>query len=520
MKPFGRSRTDFGPSFTAAEQSLLRNCQLGRPTRLASQRPKLRNASHAIRGELVRFLALGGDESAPVHEKGLDLEGAWIDGELNLEGASIATPLVLQNCRFEQELVLRAAVFAIALDLSGSYVPGIRGDGLVCRGDLFLGGGFEAFARVSLKGSTVAGDIDFTKAALRDHPEGALHLSGSEVGGSVYFRKCQFEGPVYLVGAHVCRDIDCADAQFIGTWKDGAQGFSLFLSRARVDGELSFIRTHVSGVNLADARVGLLRDEGDTWGERITLNGFDYKAIAHGSPTGWKMRHHWLKQQKPEHFGQRDHLDKFCPQPWQHLIRVLQSSGHREDAIEIGMQYEAHLRSIGKIGARAEDSKGHTKFERSVLSGAHSLFGLVAGYGYRPMRVVYWILGVWLGCAVLYWWAAIEGVFGPSNPLIFEAPAYAHCSSGGSDPSRNWYRCIDLKGEYSTFSPWAYSLDVLLPVVNLRQEDSWGPIIPSPSTVAIPGGLVRFVIWVENLFGWVCSLLLVATISGFARRRE
>jgi hypothetical protein len=41
-----------------------------------------------IRGAFIRFLLLGGEQLAPIHEKGLMLRGARIDGDIDLEGAA------------------------------------------------------------------------------------------------------------------------------------------------------------------------------------------------------------------------------------------------------------------------------------------------------------------------------------------------------------------------------------------------------------------------------------------------
>jgi hypothetical protein len=91
----------------------------------------------------------------------------------------------------------------------------------------------------------------------------------------------------------------------------------------------------------------------------------------------------------------------------------------------------------------------------------------------------------------------------------------------------NWYLCSELREEYTGFSPLAYSLDVILPLVDLQQQKDWGPLIPTPQ--AHPWyefrergmkHLVRLVIWFETLFGWLASLLLVAIVSGLTKRRE
>lgn len=160
------------------------------------------------------------------------------------------------------------------------------------------------------------------------------------------------------------------------------------------------------------------------------------------------------------------------------------------------------------------------------------------------MRLIAWMLAVWLGSAGFYWFAALppNDVFAPSNPLVFQHGPYQACAPDRPEsreemakpPNQqkivgagNWYLCGELRQEYTGFSPLAYSLDVLLPLVDLQQQKDWGPLIPTPK--ANPWDefweygikhLTRLVIWFQTLFGWVASLLLVAIVSGLTKRRE
>lgn len=155
------------------------------------------------------------------------------------------------------------------------------------------------------------------------------------------------------------------------------------------------------------------------------------------------------------------------------------------------------------------------------------------GYGYRPMRLGAWMVAVWLLCAGVYWWAALQGVMAPSNPLVFQnLTVYQSCKNSllkpDSEDKTNWYLCDDLPQEYTGFSPLAYSLDVLLPLVNLQQESDWAPLIPTPKGSwhqELFGHwtfkhIVRMVLWFEILFGWLASLLLVAVVSGLTKRAD
>jgi hypothetical protein len=158
---------------------------------------------------------------------------------------------------------------------------------------------------------------------------------------------------------------------------------------------------------------------------------------------------------------------------------------------------------------------------------------------------VSWIAAIWFLSGTLYWFVALppQSVFASSNPIVFQHTDYKACTPNSYEAkvenskiksgdttaivgAGNWYLCEKLREEYTGFSPLLYSLDVILPLVDLQQQRDWGPLIPTPSAdwkselFAISWKHVtRWVIWFETLFGWIASLLLVAIFSGLARRR-
>ena len=73
-------------------------------------------------------------------------------------------------------------------------------------------------------------------------------------------------------------------------------------------------------------------------------------------------------------------------------------------------------------------------------------------------------------CALVYWWLALPpyNALGPTAPLVFQNAAYAACTE---ENKGNWMLCKSLPAEYTTFSPLAYSLDILLPLVDLGQKN-------------------------------------------------
>jgi hypothetical protein len=69
-----------------AEERLLAKVREGEICEIDAARPEAASPDNKVRAEFVRFLALGGDGGAPVHEHRVQLQGAFIEGDLDLEG--------------------------------------------------------------------------------------------------------------------------------------------------------------------------------------------------------------------------------------------------------------------------------------------------------------------------------------------------------------------------------------------------------------------------------------------------
>lgn len=630
VKPAGRTLAEFQP-LKPAEQKLLSACRQGTLALISDKRPDMANDDNTVRAAFLRFLTLGGDEQAPVHEHGVQLSGAWIEGELDMEAARVSSNLVIWNCRFNITPVFRGTKIAGALNLSGCQLPGLAGDGLACDGGLFLrqvtttgklrllgvriGGdlscesskfngkegdalavdgavikgsvfmneGFTATGKVRLLGAQIGGALS-CEGSKFDGKEGAalsadgavikgdvfmdqgfvaageVRLLGIQIGGNLSCGGAKLDGKegcalsadgavikgdlfmdqgftvtgeVRLVGAQIGGNFSCSDAKF-----GSKEGDALSAEGMVVEGTFFFrnLLNPVNGVSLSSSHVGRLADDANSWGERLILDSFIYDSIVGGAPTDATTRLAWLDKQLKAHAGLDEDDKGFRPQPWRQLAKVLREMGHAEDARQVAIAFEHRLREANLIGQTPKHwGKLRAWLNRNINYGGHWLFWVLTGYGYRPLRLLVWMLGVWLVCAAIYWCAAFEGVFAPSNPLVFQNPAYDVCRADhmGPDPvttqgAGNWYLCEKLPEEYSGFSPLAYSLDVILPLVDLQQETAWSPLIPTPKNVWYQELLAildwkhitRLVLWLEILFGWVSSLLLVAVVSGLTKRRE
>ena len=86
------SMQDFLP-LRPAEEKLLGAALTGEPCVCVAARPDVPTEDNLVRADFLRFLALGGEERNAVHESGLRVQGAYIDGAVNLTGATKLAPL-------------------------------------------------------------------------------------------------------------------------------------------------------------------------------------------------------------------------------------------------------------------------------------------------------------------------------------------------------------------------------------------------------------------------------------------
>ena len=126
-KPAGRTLAEFQP-LKPAERKLLEACQQGTVANISAERPEAANDDNIVRAAFLRFLALGGDEQAPVHEHGVQLVGAWIEGGLDMVAARVPSDLFIFDCHFDSTPVFRGAKIAGTLNLGSCHLPGFIGD--------------------------------------------------------------------------------------------------------------------------------------------------------------------------------------------------------------------------------------------------------------------------------------------------------------------------------------------------------------------------------------------------------
>jgi hypothetical protein len=538
-RPFGRSWSDFQP--TEAEKKLAEAARTGEVCVLGEQAPDEGAEENTIRAGFLRFLALGGDETAPVYEKGVRLKGAFIEGQLDLEGVKLPFDLLLWECCFDAPITLRSARCR-TISLDGSRVVGFDGDRLQLDGSLFLRQ-VHATGEIRLLGARIANDLDCGGGRFKNEGGIALFCDSAEIGGNIFLnRDFHATGVTNLFGARITGQLDCTGGRF-----ENAGGLALGCDNAKISGGLLFRgQTSVQGaISFAHAEVATLGDDPSLWPENsLHLEGFRYQRITSTSPLDAKTRIAWLYKQ------QREFLEgeNFALQPWMHLAKVMREQGHFRDAAEVDISRENLLRRAGRIAVLPAPRRWwayfwtpanptgnydtpNSTFEQAKLLPnivpwvLHWFYGVFAAYGHKPIRVLYVAVAIWFCLGAFYDCAGSKAAFGPSNALVYQNPVYEHCRpeasatpANGKAKIGNWTKCPNLPGEYTSFSALAYSLDLILPVVGLSQANDWTPITSGDEWTL--GYVVRIATWFEEIFGWVAALTLAAIASGLVKRRD
>ncbi len=430
---------------------------------------------------------------------------------LNAEGSHVKGSVFLRNgFRAEGQVRFLRATIGGNLDCTGGAFqcldyPALSGDGANIAGSMSLVYPFEVDGEVRFPDSKIGGRIDCTGAVFRQINGGSLNLTRSEIRGSVLLRstevsattKARFtsHGEMSLLGSQIGGDLDCSGAKF----EAGRSGRALVADGLAVSGS-AFMRNgfeahggvsfagalvdHVftwAGVveaqkcslDLRSAAVGTLWDHQTSWPPHgaLHLDGFKYMAIDENAPRDYITRLDWLRRQST-----------FQPQPFEQLAAVLDLQGQDDDAREIRIE-------------KALERAGNLKLSGAAAFWDRVLY-LTIAYGYKPWWAVFWMVGV-----TLLGWLIFS--LGSRQDLIVPLHGWAYDNTGDRR----------ISSRYPTFNALVYSLDELLPVINLRQGDYWLPSKGSGTNMrlrVVGSFVIRHYLTVHILLGWILTTLFIA----------
>jgi hypothetical protein len=530
---------EFNP-LNKAEERVIADLRSGALDRLGDgSRPEGDDPARVVRAELLRFLILGGDEDSRPHEKGLRISGAYVSGVLRsavidnlfLDGSAFPG---LQADRLEARggLYLRSAVVSGELELRGARLGGhfdcrgatisngadmaISADGLEARGSVLLRGA-TVVGGIGLPAARLGGDLDCVGVSIERPGEVALDADNIEMRGDFALRSSTIAGETKAQGARIGGDVDCSGATL-----QQPGGDALKLNRAAVEGAF-FLRkgARVRGaLVLTAATVGAIDDERESWPLRgdLLLNRCRYGAFI-GGPVDSDSRLDWLARQVPENWG-----EDFWPQPYEQLSTVFREMGHDEDA-------RAVLIAKERLQRRARRSRARNPFLRASLWATDAVLGATIRYGRQPLVAFVWLAAFWAVGVVVFGVAERHGALKPNSAVILRSTEWTQCSlpqdqqrfipstgtyvAGRAQKGQLQLFCFRDQPEaasYPEFNAWVFSLDVLLPVIEIGQKLYWRP---DPSQQFGPFALNYY--YFQSIVGWVLSLLAVAGFSGLAR---
>lgn len=356
---------------------------------------------------------------------------------------------------------------------------------------VFDGSDLQCSGQISLIGIHVSSDMNFERARIDGGGQSALLADGAVIDGTLLLKEMSAFGEVTLRTGHVGQRVILTRAQL-----ENPAGTALALSRTEIASDLfcrnavitgevrlggAQIRGHVDldrarlanpahtalnavamqageftlrpadsirgTVDLSHARVGVLRDDPSCWPEEVNLDGLTYSALEPQLPAQQRLR--WLAQDGNSH----------KLQPYEQLA--------------------AHYNGLGQPAEAARVLYARERLQRRNLSPISRTWSylqdITVAYGYQPWRALLWL-------ALLL--AAGSVIFTLDPPPPLQASAAPH------------------------FNAVIYTLDLLLPVIDLGQKHAFNP-----------AGAEQWFAYLLTGAGWVLATTVAAGAARILSRR-
>ena len=550
-----------------AEKRLLEACQKGEVLDLGNERPKEKTDDNEIRGEFLRHLILSNNQEIEesgkkyilkIDPKGLTFKGAYITGIFDFSFCNTDLAFGFINSIFENQIKLFNSRIKI-INLHGCIIPNIEAERVICDSDLLfrnieidyinfanskIGGSFisenssynNSNKSINCNGSIIKGAVFLTN---NFSSEGMIDFNSSNIGSldcsnakKIKYLNCNgaiINGTVFIINISEIDIIDLSHTQIRGNIECTYSENNIFICDSSfVNSNIFFNNFYTALLNLglteindmlrikkltiksscilSSSRINQLWFEDVFWEKEfsgsIYLDGLEYNRLS-GKNLDSKILINLLEK-----------MPEFKTQPYRQLVKVLRNSEDNIYADDIMIKYNDIQASKNNF----------------ILRFLKKIYKITTGYGYRPKNMLYTLIIVWFLCSLFYWNASKVAVFAHNNPLVFQKKDYYKCyvEENGTaladmfnwkkyNSTNNW---IDskLEGEYTTFNPFMYSLDVIFPIVDLQVEKDWGQYVPSNDWTL--NDFTRWLMWFEILFGWGLGYILLSYYSGILSKRD
>ncbi|TDC82251.1 oxidoreductase [Actinomadura sp. 7K507] len=346
---------------------------------------------------------------------------------------------------------LRGATIGGTLTMTRAHLDAPGADALAAArltvGDDMFCGDLTADGEMRLPGARIGGRLDLSRARLTNPGATALTADRLTVEDGVLAEGFTAEGEVRLPGAQINAPLILAGARLTDP---GGQALNLEGATATA---LILLPGHrpEGDVNLTGARVGTFDDDPATWPATIRLRGFTYDALGdHGDTADARTRIAWLTRDP----------GGYVPQLYDQLTAVYRRAGDEQAAHKVAVAKQwrrrAELNPAGKL--------------------TNWLLYLTVGYGYRTWQAAVWLavllaLGTW---------------------IFTEAHPHDLTRADRNAPA---------------FNPFGYTLDVLLPIVDLGQQKAWRA-----------QDAAMYWTWTFIASGWILTTAVVAGLTGILKR--
>jgi hypothetical protein len=505
----------------------------------------------------------------------VNLLHAKISGSLDFSGSDISNPghtaLELQQVEVGNSLWLAERFRACGtVHLLGANIHG----NLEMRSGSFIASDYcdprqaeRSYGDSPAKGVAIAASALTVSGDIHSGSEtsvvGSLHLNNSSVGGNLQiegeFSPAKSIGPyddlISAVDANVKGEILIGMTSNESVDLTGAETAHLIVENAKLldNAQLLLIAVNIkhslrissfqlaprSHIVLTDSNAAVLQYNATLpKPDEIDFDGFIYQRLRFGRPE-MQDPYEWIK------LIDGSSVLPFRPQPYRQLAKVL--ADVNEDASrdlmiqmedrQFGLPGWLHLptqimRAPGNIILWLFSSPGLSfaigvvailmLFRWQVVSGAVALL-LLAG-----LVVLSWPSGLLLKMTIEYgyvpllalsWSAAIVLLGWKITQMAAEVMIPSHDNTAGTTPEG------DPIGR-EPLSPFLYSLNLFLPIVDLHQEKNWWPdvnkskkcrLFPRGKEINLKGSAVRSYFWFQIIAGWVLSGFFIAGFSGLIK---
>jgi len=475
---------------------------------------------------------------------GVRIVGAWFTDQIDLSDAILVHPLWLEGSRFDEDVDFANLKTDYVISLKGSKFQGkLNMNSIEVKSHLFMSNSAE-FNEVELTSAKIGGQLNMRGSKfkdelimdslqvdnyllMRDNAEfNYVSLLNAKIGSALEMDGSRFRGELLMQRLEVANNLFMRSAKFAKVILNGAKiGGNLELSGSTFN-SIDLCRTSIgrafmlsskkttnmpdigaaewhgdSKLTLHNTKVGVLQDSQNSWPENLALKGFTYDRLGNfisEDGNGIEIRDvSWLKKWMWKQ-------EEYSPQPYKHLAKLLRQDGRKEEARKI--LFASKLREHGEatniwcwLWLIAPFififCRNYIRYNLYWFW----VFGLVLLIIFAFTEIRYW---VWLNAVLIFigygyhidwalYWAldlVIIGVF-----VLWVS---------------RQYRNKDLNHKDLKYCGLAYSIDMLLPIIHLREYHY--------DEIELEGW-VRVYFYIHKILGYALALFIITGLTGIVK---